>query len=101
MEAVAKIQQGFGLTQVVAERLGDGEAFLLAVDRLPIPPHPRVDASEAVEVDGFAETVAELAADVVGAGGVEPPASSVSANGGEALCGPPFPQVTANRRGQS
>jgi hypothetical protein len=26
--------------------------------------------------------------------------SSVSANGGEALCGTPFPQVVANRRGQ-
>src|SRR5215218_7527641 len=33
----------------------------------------------------------------VGAGGVEPPSSSVSANGGEALCGSPFPQVAANR----
>jgi hypothetical protein len=28
----------------------------------------------------------------VSAGGVEPPASSVSANGGEALCGSPFPR---------
>ena len=35
---------------------------------------------------------------VVGATGFEPPSSSVSANSGEALCGSPFPQVTANRR---
>src|SRR4029453_14166393 len=38
-----------------------------------------------------------LKADMVGSGGVEPPSSSVSANGGEALCGSPFPQVAANR----
>src|ERR671937_2114035 len=38
---------------------------------------------------------------VVGAGGVEPPSSSVSANGGEALCGSPFAQVTADRRWRS
>jgi len=38
---------------------------------------------------------------VVGAGGVGPPSSSVSANGREALCGWPFPQVAANRRCRS
>jgi hypothetical protein len=35
---------------------------------------------------------------LVGATGFEPVTSSVSANGGEALCGSPFPQVAANRR---
>jgi hypothetical protein len=38
---------------------------------------------------------------VVGATGFEPPPSSVSANGGEALCGSPFSQVAANRRCRS
>ena len=35
---------------------------------------------------------------LVGATGFEPVTPSVSANGGEALCDPPFPHVTANRR---
>jgi hypothetical protein len=35
---------------------------------------------------------------VVGATGFEPVTSSVSAKCKEPLCGPPFPQVAANRR---
>jgi hypothetical protein len=38
---------------------------------------------------------------LVGATGFEPVTPSVSANGGDALCGWPFSQVTADRRGQS
>jgi hypothetical protein len=39
-----------------------------------------------------------LIASVVGAGGVEPPSSSVSANHREPLCYPPFSQVASDRR---
>jgi hypothetical protein len=38
---------------------------------------------------------------LVGATGFEPVTSSVSANSGEALCGPPFSQVAVDRRGRS
>jgi hypothetical protein len=38
---------------------------------------------------------------VVGAGGVEPPSSSVSVNAGLPLCYPPFSQLTFDRRWQS
>jgi hypothetical protein len=37
---------------------------------------------------------------VVGLGGLEPPASSSSAKCREPLCGPPFPQVASDRRGR-
>jgi hypothetical protein len=37
----------------------------------------------------------------VGLGGLEPPASSLSAKCREPLCGPPFPQVALDRKGQS
>jgi hypothetical protein len=37
---------------------------------------------------------------MVGLGGVEPPTSSLSGIEGSALCGPPFPQVTAERQGR-
>ena len=37
---------------------------------------------------------------VVGAGGVEPPSSSVSAKPREPVCQPPFSQVTSDRRGR-
>ena len=43
-------------------------------------------------------TKALLKADMVGATGFEPVTSSMSANSGEALCYPPFPQVAFNRR---
>jgi len=46
-------------------------------------------------------TKALLKGGEVGAGGVEPPAPSVSANNGEALCYPPFPQVGSDRKGSS
>src|SRR5215218_65397 len=42
-----------------------------------------------------------LNAGMVGAGGVEPPSSSVSANNGEPLCARPFLQVALDRRGRS
>jgi hypothetical protein len=42
-----------------------------------------------------------LKAGVVGAGGVEPPSSSVSAKSREPLCGRPFSQVALDRRGRS
>jgi len=38
---------------------------------------------------------------MVGAGGVEPPSSSVSARSREPLCGRPFPQVTLDRKARS
>jgi hypothetical protein len=38
---------------------------------------------------------------LVGATGFEPVTSSVSANGREALCGSPFPQVATNRKWRS
>jgi hypothetical protein len=43
-------------------------------------------------------TEALLRRGVVGAGGVEPPSSSVSANHWEPLCYPPFSQVGSDRR---
>jgi hypothetical protein len=41
-----------------------------------------------------------LVNDRVGLGGLEPPASSLSAKCREPLCGPPFLQVTSDRRAQ-
>jgi hypothetical protein len=47
------------------------------------------------------ETRPDLRLYLVGATGFEPVTPPVSANNGEALCGSPFSQVVADRRGRS
>jgi hypothetical protein len=61
------------------------------------PPHPPIPSTS--EDDHPAKAL--LNAGVVGAGGVEPPSSSVSAKSREPLCGSPFPQVALDRKGRS
>jgi hypothetical protein len=65
-----------------------------------------VCTGEAVSLVLSARTVRQLAfplvsAYVVGLGGLEPPASSLSAKYREPVCGGPVPQVASDRRGRS
>jgi hypothetical protein len=67
----------------------------------PSHPHSDTDVSAATAPDGHSPAFPLVRAYVEPPAGIEPATPSLPWNHREPLCGPPFPQVAPNRRGQS